>query len=101
MMLRNCNRRCWTSDSRKWFTPILRSSISRHQEGKCSGSSRATPCKAGNRRQKGARGMAQKAFSMQPCEAKRVRVESARSFDEVLLNLCKEVGTATLQEGNV
>jgi len=45
--------------------------------------------------------MAQKAFSMQPCEAKRVRVESARSFDEVLLNLCKEVGTATLQEGNV
>ena len=44
--------------------------------------------------------MAQNAFSIQPFEAKRVRVESARSFDEVLLNLCKEVGTATLQEGN-
>ena len=44
--------------------------------------------------------MAPKAFSIQPFEAKRVRVESTRSYDEVLLNLRKEVGTATLQEGN-
>jgi len=44
--------------------------------------------------------MAQNAFSIQPFEAKRVRVESTRSFDEVLLNLRKEVGIATLQEGN-
>jgi len=28
-------------DLRQWFTPILRSSISRHQEGRCSGSSPA------------------------------------------------------------
>jgi len=33
--------------------------------------------------------MAPKAFPIPPFEAKRVRVESARSFDEVLLNLRK------------
>src|ERR1700719_2420284 len=37
--------------------------------------------------------MPQNAFSMQPFEAKRVRFESTRSFDEVLLNLRKLVGT--------
>jgi uncharacterized protein (DUF302 family) len=42
--------------------------------------------------------MPQNSFSIQPFEAKRVRFESTRSFDEVLLNLRKLVGTATLQE---
>jgi uncharacterized protein (DUF302 family) len=42
--------------------------------------------------------MPQNSFSMQPFKAKRVRFESTRSFDEVLLNLRKLVGTATLQE---
>src|SRR5215469_5661986 len=41
MMRRGCNRKCWPLESREWFTRIRRSSISRHQEGKCSGSSRA------------------------------------------------------------
>jgi uncharacterized protein (DUF302 family) len=44
--------------------------------------------------------MPQNAFSIQPFEAKRVRFESARSFDEVLLDLRKLVGTATPQKVN-
>ncbi len=44
--------------------------------------------------------MPQNAFSIQPFEAKRMRFESTRSFDEVLLNLRKVVGTATLQKVN-
>jgi uncharacterized protein (DUF302 family) len=44
--------------------------------------------------------MPQNAFSIRPFEAKRVRFESTRSFDEVLLNLRKLVGTATLREVN-
>ena len=44
--------------------------------------------------------MPQNAFFMQPFEAKRVRFESTRSFDEVLLNLRKLVGTATSQKVN-
>lgn len=44
--------------------------------------------------------MPQNSFSIQPFEAKRVRFDSTRSFDEVLLNLRKLVGTATLQEVN-
>jgi hypothetical protein len=43
--------------------------------------------------------MPQNAFSIEPFEAKRVRVESARSFDEVLLNLRNLVGTALPQTG--
>jgi hypothetical protein len=42
--------------------------------------------------------MPQNAFFMQPFEAKRVRFESTRSFDEVLLNLRKLVGTAIPQK---
>src|ERR1700730_336934 len=42
--------------------------------------------------------MPQNTFFMQPFEAKRVRFESTRSFDEVLLNLRKVVGTATPQK---
>ena len=42
--------------------------------------------------------MPQNAFFMQPFEGKRVRFESTRSFDEVLLNLRKVVGTATPQK---
>ena len=44
--------------------------------------------------------MPQNAFFIQPFEAKRVRFESTRSFDEVLLNLRKLVGTATSQKVN-
>ena len=44
--------------------------------------------------------MPQNSFSIQPFEAKRVRFESTRSFDEVLLNLRKLVGTATPQKVN-
>ena len=44
--------------------------------------------------------MTQNSFSIQPFEAKRVRFESTRSFDEVLLNLRKLVGTARLQGVN-
>jgi uncharacterized protein (DUF302 family) len=44
--------------------------------------------------------MPHNSFSIQPFEAKRVRFNSTRSFDEVLLNLRKLVGTATLQEVN-
>ena len=44
--------------------------------------------------------MPQNAFFMQPFEGKRVRFESTRSFDEVLLNLRKLVGTATPQKVN-
>jgi uncharacterized protein (DUF302 family) len=44
--------------------------------------------------------MPQNTFSIQPFEAKRVRFESTRSFDEVLLNLRKLVGTARLQGVN-
>ena len=39
--------------------------------------------------------MPQNSFFIQPYEGNRVRFESTRSFDEVLLNLRKLVGTAT------
>jgi len=42
--------------------------------------------------------MPQNAFFMQPFEGNRVRFESTHSFDEVLLNLRKLVGTATPQK---
>jgi len=42
--------------------------------------------------------MPQNSFSIQPFEGNRVRFESTRSFDEVLLNLRKLVGTATPQK---
>jgi uncharacterized protein (DUF302 family) len=42
--------------------------------------------------------MSQNSFSIQPFEAKRMRFDSTRSFDDVLLNLRKLVGAATLQE---
>jgi hypothetical protein len=45
--------------------------------------------------------MPQNPFPIRPFEAKRVRVESTRSLDEVLLNLRKVVGTTTIQEGNI
>jgi hypothetical protein len=44
--------------------------------------------------------MPQNTFSIEPFEAKRVRVGSARSFEEVLLNLRKVVGTTTIPQGN-
>jgi uncharacterized protein (DUF302 family) len=44
--------------------------------------------------------MPPRAFSIQPYEAKRVRVESPRPFEEVLLNLRSLVGTALPQKGN-
>jgi uncharacterized protein (DUF302 family) len=44
--------------------------------------------------------MPQNTFSIQPFEAKRVRVESTRSFDEVLLNLRKLVGTTIIPQGS-
>jgi hypothetical protein len=44
--------------------------------------------------------MLQKAFSIKPFEAKRVRVESTRSFEEVLLNLRSLVGTTTIPQGS-
>ncbi len=44
--------------------------------------------------------MPQNSFFMQPFEGNRVRFESTRSFDEVLLNLRKLVGTATIQKVN-
>jgi uncharacterized protein (DUF302 family) len=44
--------------------------------------------------------MPENAFSIQPFEAKRVRFESARPFDEVLLDLRKLVGTAIPQKVN-
>lgn len=44
--------------------------------------------------------MSQNSFSIRPFEAKRVRVESTRSFEEVLLNLRKVVGTTTIPQGN-
>jgi uncharacterized protein (DUF302 family) len=44
--------------------------------------------------------MPQSAFSTQPFEGNRVRFESTLSYDEVLLNLRKLVGPATLQKMN-
>lgn len=44
--------------------------------------------------------MPQNPFSILPFEAKRVRVESTRSFEEVLLNLRKVVGTMTIPQRN-
>jgi hypothetical protein len=38
---------------------------------------------------------------MQSFEAKRVRVESMRSLEEVLLNLRNVVGTTIIQQGNI
>ena len=43
--------------------------------------------------------MAENAFSIQPFEAKRVRVESTRSFDEALLNLQQVVEKTTIPQG--
>ena len=42
--------------------------------------------------------MQKNAFSIQPFEARRVRVESARSFEEVLFNLQKKVGKTTIPQ---
>ena len=42
--------------------------------------------------------MPQRSFSTQPFEGNRVRFESTRSYDEVLLNLRKLVGSATPQK---
>ncbi len=39
--------------------------------------------------------MPQNAFYIQPCEAKRVQCDTTRSFDEVLQNVQKLVGTST------
>jgi hypothetical protein len=44
--------------------------------------------------------MAQNPFSIRPFEARRVRVESMRSFEEVLLNLRKVVGRTIIPQGN-
>jgi hypothetical protein len=44
--------------------------------------------------------MEENAFSIQPFEARRVRVESARSFEEVLLNLQQVVGKTTIPQGS-
>jgi len=44
--------------------------------------------------------MPQNAFFIRPFEGKRVQCETTRSFDEVLLNLRKLVGTATPQKVN-
>src|SRR5450432_4143251 len=49
MMRWGCNRRCRMQDSREWFTRILRSSISRRQEGRYSELSPAKKCEAFNR----------------------------------------------------
>ncbi len=44
--------------------------------------------------------MTQNPFSIRPFEARRVRVESTRSFEEVLLNLRKVVGRTIIPQGN-
>ncbi len=44
--------------------------------------------------------MPQNSFSIRQFEARRVRVESTRSFEEVLLNLQKVVGTKTILQRN-
>lgn len=44
--------------------------------------------------------MTQNPFSTRPFEARRVRVESTRSFEEVLLNLRKVVGRTIISQGN-
>ena len=44
--------------------------------------------------------MGENAFSIQSFEARRVRVKSARSFEEVLLNLQKVVGKTTIPQGS-
>ncbi|SRR5579884_143027 len=44
--------------------------------------------------------MPENAFSFQPFEGKRVRVECTRSFEEVLLNLRSLVGTTLPKKGN-
>ena len=44
--------------------------------------------------------MEENAFSILPFEARRVRVESARSFEKILLNLQKVVGKTTIPQGN-
>src|SRR5262249_340213 len=58
---------------------------------------RALPVEASKRRQSN---MEENAFSIQPFEARRVRVKSARSFEEVLLNLQKVVGKTTIPQGS-
>jgi hypothetical protein len=45
--------------------------------------------------------MPQNTFSMQSFEARRVRVESTRSLEEVLLNLRNIVGTTIIQQENI
>lgn len=42
--------------------------------------------------------MGENAFSIQPFEARRVRVESARSYEEVLLNLQRVVGKTIIPQ---
>src|SRR2546427_10376937 len=44
MMRWDCNRRCSLLDYPEWFIHLLLSSISRRQEGRCSGSSPAKRC---------------------------------------------------------
>ncbi len=44
--------------------------------------------------------MPQNTFSIQPFEAKRVRIESTRSFEEVRLNLRSLVGTTAIPQGS-
>ena len=44
--------------------------------------------------------MRENAFSIQSFEARRVRVESTRSFEEVLLNLQQVVGKTTIPQGS-
>lgn len=44
--------------------------------------------------------MSQNSFSIRPFEAKRVRVESTRSFEDVLLNLRNMVGTTIIPQGD-
>src|SRR5215470_8977334 len=92
-----CNRRPWMQGSSGWFTRIPRSSISRPQAGRSSGLSRTPPVEAEKKRQSR---MEENAFSIQSFEARRVRVESARSFEEVLLNLQQGVGNTTIPQGS-
>jgi len=44
--------------------------------------------------------MGENAFSIQPFEARRVRVESTRSFEEVLVNLRSLVGTTIIPQAS-
>src|SRR3989442_1554215 len=92
-----CNGRRWRQDSSGWFTRRRRSSMSKRQAGRSSGLLRTLLVEASKRRQSK---MGENAFSIQPFEARRVRVESARSFEEVLLNLQQVVGKTTIPQGS-